>query len=336
MTTSALPAHAAPAIDQNSLHFTSHTFTGQRPGPRLIVSGAVHGNEVCGPLAIGRVLADIAAGSLNIVAGSVTFVPVANPLAHALGTRVGERNLNRNLFPTARPQDFEDRITNWLCPLLAQHDVLIDLHSTHAENPAFAMLGPRNNTGSLQPFAHEEKERALALHLGVNRFVDGWLETYAKGVERRKARVAVGAPRSQQLGQDPRYGVGTTEFMRSVGGCAITLECGSHTDPQSPEVGYRAICNALAFLGLSDGPKPAPVTQYEALSIVDVIDKHHADDQFSQAWASFMALEQGAVIGRRSDGAAVLAGQPGRILFPDAKALPGNEWFYLTRSMGAI
>jgi hypothetical protein len=42
-------------------------------------------------------------------------------------------------------------------------------------------------------------------------------------------------------------------------------------------------------------------------------------------------LKKGDLIGARHDGAKVLAPQDGFILFPDAKALPGNEWFYLAR-----
>jgi hypothetical protein len=33
-----------------------------------------------------------------------------------------------------------------------------------------------------------------------------------------------------------RYGVGTTEYMRSAGGYALTLECGHHADPAAPDV----------------------------------------------------------------------------------------------------
>ncbi|XLM20406.1 succinylglutamate desuccinylase/aspartoacylase family protein, partial [Chromobacterium piscinae] len=61
--------------------------------------------------------------------GRLTLVPVANPLAYRLGQRGGERNLNRNLAPNPSPQDYEDHVANWLCPLLAEHDVLLDLHS---------------------------------------------------------------------------------------------------------------------------------------------------------------------------------------------------------------
>lgn len=312
-------------------HFHAQTFQGLKPGPKLIITGAVHGNEVCGTQAIRRVLAELKAGTLHILAGRVTFVPVTNPLAYEKRDRSGDRNLNRNLGPTNLPHDFEDHVANWLCPLLAEHEVLLDLHSTRAKNGAFAMLGPRNNDGDLQPFKHEEQERALARHLGVNKFVDGWLDTYAKGVAQRMARVGTAQSRADILNTDPRYGVGTTEYMRSTGGYAITLECGQHEDPESPEVGYRAIRNTLAFLGLSDEPPPEAVTDFESLSMVAVTDREHPDDRFVKAWASFDVLKQGEVIGVRHDGTELRAPDNGCILFPDAMAKPGNEWFYFAR-----
>ncbi len=317
-------------------HFKSVTCTGINPGPRLIVLGAVHGNETCGTQAITRVLEDLDQGRLSIANGLVTFVPVTNPLAYQRRERAGDRNLNRNLSPVPSPKDFEDRVANWLCPLLAKHEVLLDLHSTRAQNPAFAMLGPENNSGALQPFTHNEKERALALRLGVRRFVEGWLSTYAKGVERRLRQSKSTGAALNPLNTDPRYGVGTTEYMRSVGGYSITLECGQHDDPRSPEVGYHAILNTLAFLGITASTPPEPVQQYESLRMVEVHDKNHAEDTFSRAWASFDPLKKGDLIGIRHDGTRLVAEDEGCILFPDAKAEPGNEWFYLAKSTTAI
>jgi len=313
-------------------HFNSIAYAGQRPGPRLIVTGAVHGNETCGTRAIRRVLEEIETGTLALLAGGVTFVPVTNPLAYARGQRTGDRNLNRNLAPTDRPVDFEDHVANWLCPLLSRHDVLLDLHSTRAQNPAFAMLGPEDNDGKLEPFAHCAEERALAVHLGVHRFVDGWLGTYAKGVARRIEALRAGGRQPNPLTTDPRYGVGTTEYMRSVGGYAITLECGQHEDPAAPEVGYRAILNALAFLGISATPPPPPVGSIESLSLYEVIDRSNADDTFSRAWSSFNHLARGDLIGTRHDGKPVIAENDGYIVFPDANAEAGNEWFYLAKA----
>ena len=53
------------------LHFKSITYSGQNPGPRLLISGAVHGNETCGTQAIRRALHDIDSGKLHIVDGQL-------------------------------------------------------------------------------------------------------------------------------------------------------------------------------------------------------------------------------------------------------------------------
>lgn len=311
-----------------ALQFKSINYTGLQPGPRVIITGAVHGNETCGTRAIERVMAQIDSGELVIHAGSVTFVPVTNPLAYQLKQRSGDRNLNRNLFPRDDPQDFEDQIANWLCPLLAAHDVLLDLHSFNAQSQPFCMVGPRNNDGALQPFRHAAQERALARRLGVRRFVDGWLATYGAGVQRRMR-----GSDASQLETVLRYGVGTTEYMRSQGGYALTLECGQHADPAAPEVAYRAIINTLAFLQLIDAPPPAPIAleQMEYLSMVAVHDKLAAGDQFSRTWSSFADVAQGDVIGTRADGTPVTAEFDGKILFPDVNAAPNSEWYYMTR-----
>lgn len=301
------------------------------PGPRLLVTGAVHGNETAGTKGIQRVLAEIDAGELTLAKGSVTFVPITNPLAYERKQRNGDRNLNRNLGPTDTPQEFEDHIANWLCPLMAQHDVLLDLHSFQAVGKPFVMVGPKDNTGSLEPFTHAAKEEALALCLGVDRFVDGWLSTYARGVANRRERMGTTMTRQQSLDADPRYGVGSTEYFRSTGGYALTLECGQHEDPQGPEVAYRAIMNTLAHLGLIDRAEPDVAKDIEALSIYEVIDRLHGDDHFSRAWQSFDPLQQGDLIGTRHDGTQVLAETDGYILFPNAKAGVGQEWFYLAR-----
>lgn len=308
--------------------FESIHFTATAPGPRLIVTGAVHGNETCGTVAIRRVLADIEAGRLAIVAGQASFVPVTNPLAYERRQRQGDRNLNRKLAPTDDPREFEDRIANWLCPLLARHDVLLDLHSFHTAGEPFVMVGPQDNTGTLQPFAQAAREEALAVRLGVRRIVDGWLETYASGVQRRIAQHAGGG---SGLDLDPDYGVGTTEYMRRVGGWAFTLECGQHDDPRAPEVAYRAILNTLAHLRLIDASPPAPAGEVEALHLFEVVDKAHAGDAFSRDWSSFDAVRAGELIGMRHDGTPVRADADGRIVFPNPAAQAGQEWFYLAR-----
>lgn len=292
-------------------------FTGPRPGTRLIVLGAVHGNETCGTRAIERVARELAAGALAITAGVVTFVPITNRRAYEQGTRSGQRNLNRDLAPAPAPRDNEERIANELCPLLARHDVLLDLHSFRSAGAPFVLVGPEDNPGPLQPFAQAAREEALAMRLGVQRAMDGWLDSYAAGAARR--------------GSSAACGVGTTEYMRSVGGCALTLECGQHEDPQAPEVAYRAVRRTLAHLRLVDEPDPAPAATMQGLRLREVIDRTHAGDLFARPWQSFDAVARGERIATRHDGTPVLAPFDGFVVFPDEQASPGSEWIYLAQ-----
>ena len=308
--------------------FKSVAYAAVAPGTRLIVLGAVHGNETCGTKGIARAIAEIDAGSLILCAGSVTFVPVTNPLAYAHKRRTGDRNLNRKLAPTETPREFEDHVANWLCPLLAEHEVLLDLHSFTAPGVPFVFMGPANNAGTIEPFDRAAREEALARRLGVGRAVDGWLTTYAAGVARRQAHAAKFPDATLDL--DPRYGIGTTEYMRSIGGSALTLECGQHEDPAAPDVAYRAIVNTLAHLRLIDATDPSPAPM-ECLSLSEVIDRLHPDDAFVQPWRSFDPVAEGQRIGTRHDGSAITAPFSGFIVFPNPTAEPGHEWFYLAR-----
>jgi len=311
----------------STAHLRVHRFAALEPGPRLVVTGAVHGNETAGTRGIERVLAEIEAGAIDIVRGAVSFVPVCNPLAYARGQRSGERNLNRRLRPTAQPLDYEDRVANVLCPLLAAHDVLLDLHSFRSPGQPFALRGPQDNQGRLEPFAHEAAEARLAAHLGVARVVDGWLEAYAEGVARRRERALTPGA----VHEDPAYGVGTTEYMRAMGGYAVTLECGQHEDAAGPAVAQHAIRQTLALLGIARLPLAPPPPAIECLTLAAVIDRHAEGDRFARAWTSFDALGAGELIALRADGSEVRAPDAGYIVFPDHGALPGHEWFYLAR-----
>jgi len=312
-------------VSLSTRHLRLHRFAALEPGPRLIVTGAVHGNETAGTRGIERIVREIERGEIDIVRGTVTFVPVCNPLAYRHQRRIGERNLNRRLLPTAEPREYEDRIANVLCPLLAEHEVLLDLHSFRSPGQPFVLRGPADNTGALEPFAHAAAEARLAAHVGVSRVVDGWLDAYARGVAERKARgLTPGA-----VNEDPAYGIGTTEYMRSVGGYAVTLECGQHDDPAAPGVAYHAIRQALALLGLADVPLAPPAGPFECLTLARVIDRHAEADRFVKAWTSFDPLAEGELIALRADGTEVRAPEAGYIVFPDHGALPGHEWFYL-------
>ena len=314
-------------MQATSATLRAHQFAGLEgaAAPRLIVLGAVHGNETCGTRAIERVLGEIDRGELQIVRGLLTLVPVTNPLAYAKGERRGERNLNRRLLPTDTPVEFEDLIANVLCPWLAAHDVLLDLHSFANPGRPFVMRGPADNNGTLEPFAHAEAEGRFAAHLGPTRIVEGWMAAYARGAARRRER-------GLTEDADPSYGIGTTETMRNRGGYGVTLECGQHDDPAAPDVGYRAIRQAIALLGLADIPLAPPSAEFERLRLTEVVDRQQAGDRFVRPWRSFDAVHADEHVGERHDGTPVIARAEGYIVFPDPDALPGHEWFYFAQA----
>ncbi len=298
-------------------HLRLHQYLALEPGPRLLVTAAVHGNETCGTRALRRLVQALDNGTLPLLRGQLSLLPVTNPLAFERGRRQGDRNLNRRLMPVQPPLLYEDRIANQLCPLLASHEVLLDLHSFQGEGRPFVMLGPRDNSGPLEPFAHAEAEARLAKALGAPRIVEGWLSCYARGLDQR--------------GADPAgivQAIGSTEAMRQRGGYGVTLECGQHQDPRAADFAYAAVLRALACLGMTEAaPFPAAAPP-EAWQLVDVIDRHHPQDRFTKAWRNFDVVTQGTCIGWRQDGQAILAPSRGCLVFPDDAAQPGTEWFF--------
>jgi len=310
---------SAPDLDPG---LESVTFHATRPGPRLLITGAVHGNEPAGPLAISRAIEAFRSGALRLTRGSVTFVPVMNPLAWALNTREGERNLNRALAERPMPEDNEDRLGNVICPILRAHDVLIDLHSFSAPGEAFALCGPRDNDGSLEPFHQAREETALARALGLPLVVHGWLAAHAGALAQRRA---VGGPAGVAA-----HGVGTTEFMRFAGGYAVTVECGQHLDPQAPEIGWQVILNGLSHLGMIARPLP-DLAPPRGLEIGEALLAHDDDDRMIRQFAAGEPIVRDEILGHRADGTPILAPEDGAIIFASETAMAGTELAFLCR-----
>ena len=193
------------------------------PGPALTVLGAVHGNERCGAEAITRLITDLDKGSIALRRGTLQLVPVTNPQAYEKGVRFVERNLNRFLFPKAEKKFYEDFLDPIVCDVLDRTEVLLDLHSYTSQGGPFIFLGP-----------HNAKEFAFAKSLGIADFVYGWSEAFGSDDQ--------GSKESQ----------GTTEYVRTKGALAVTLECGNHLNADAADIGYRGIRCALTHLEMVD------------------------------------------------------------------------------------
>jgi L,D-peptidoglycan transpeptidase YkuD (ErfK/YbiS/YcfS/YnhG family)/predicted deacylase len=310
------PVQATQADGASPIETVS--FAGLHPGPRLIVTGAVHGNEICGPAAIARAIADCRSGKIAIRRGQVTFVPIVNAKAWRANSREGDRNLNRNLRERESPSDNEDLVGNVLCKLLREHDVLLDIHSFRSQGEAFVFVGPQDNSGEIEPFRQSGAESEFALRLGPKTIMHGWLPTYSRAALERRRRGGQG---------DPAEGVGTTEYMRSVGGYGVTLECGQHNDPRAVDVAYDAIINAVGHLGLTDA-RPSKAAVEKTIEIVDAALCDVAGDRLARDFATGDAVASGETIALRADGSKLVAPSDGFVIFPDRNARPLRELYY--------
>lgn len=275
------------------------------PGPHLVVSGAVHGNEKCGAEAIRRVLACIAGGRIAITAGTVSFIPVSNPLAYLQNVRFVDRNLNRSLYPKEKPQAYEDHVGNVLCDIFRKADALLDLHSFTAPGEAFIFLGPPRKS-----------EADFARALGIRNFVHGWQDSYKNAP----------AP-------DPLTSQGTTEYTRLSGALAVTVECGSHNDPEAVEVAFQTILNALEYLGLATidpdlfNPRPVAYGPEQAVRMTEVFYKEE-EGRFAKPWRNMSPVKKGELLAIFNSGKQIHAPEDGFVVMPVEHEKIGEEWFH--------
>lgn len=289
--------------DLSPYELESFSFAGDMPddAPHLLVTGAVHGNETCGPTAIRKIMGQIEADALKLKKGRVTFVPVCNPQAYEKNVRFIDSNLNRSLFPNAQPHNYEETLKSSLCGYLESADVLLDLHSYHVGGKPFIFVG--ENGG---------EELAFAKSLGAENIVYGWQEAY-------------GATSDEEM----RKATGTTEYARLYGAYGVTMECGGHTQEHTPQVAYEAILRALTHLGM--------IEEYDFIqpevTVTKMISRFYKerDGAFTKNWQHLDRVSAGEVIARYADGEELIAQEDMIIVMPRHVLSIGEEWFYLGR-----
>lgn len=100
---------------------------GPRPGPHLLLSAGVHGDEYEPMLAISQLAQQLGP---ELLAGKVTLVPLANPTAYACNQRCGTdgKDLARSC-PGDAAGSHTDRAASRIAALIRQADYYIDLHT---------------------------------------------------------------------------------------------------------------------------------------------------------------------------------------------------------------
>jgi uncharacterized protein len=221
------------------------TVTATKPGPRVVITANVHGDEVTG-VGVVHGLPKILEGKL--CKGSVLLYPTLNPVGLASMTRTippDGRDLNR-LFPGDSKGAPTDRHARILWDDLVRHrpDLLIDLH---ADSPLSIPYTIVDRALHLRQKAREKLERKayeLAVQTGLT-----VLWEY----------------------KDPQYA--HFDLDRSLTGAVMnhqriptmTLEVGPrlHLDAEAVTIASQAVCSVLSHLGMLTNPPFVHETQID-------------------------------------------------------------------------
>lgn len=285
----------------------SVSYTARDQGPHLLICGGVHGNETCGTVAINRVLAAFDAGEIVLARGKVTFIPICNPRAHARNVRYTERNLNRYLVPMDHPNCYEAEIGNILCPMLADCDVLLDIHSYTVGGAPFSLVT-----------APTPEALRYAAALGDYPIITNWADAYANGEHGVQE-------------EDKDEATGTVEYAVRYGALGLTLECGQHADPAAIQVAEAAIYNCLRYHKVVDGREEVRVAQPRIVAMKKVYYRG-VGGALAQPWKNLQDVQKDQLIATDAEGRELRAPADGFIVMPKVQAKQGEEWFYFAVS----
>ena len=193
----------------------------KKAGPRVLLAGCVHGDELNGMGIVREILYD---QPPKLIRGTLICVPVINiyGLEHHMRYMPDRRDLNR-AFPGAQNGSLTSRFAHKIWnEVVSQSDYLLDFHSAAIR---------RTNYPNIRADLSHPETRAIARAFGCELIVDG------KGPEGslRRSATKAGIP-------------------------AIILEAGEawKIEPSVVEVGVRGALNVLKHLGMVRGKMVQP------------------------------------------------------------------------------
>lgn len=265
-------------------------------GPHLLVFGAIHGNETCGPEALSRLKSEIEMGQLSLEQGTLTWVPVCNPRAHKALQRYSEENLNRVFEFSNSTSSYESELAQHLCPLFDGVDFFLDLHSMQSLGDPFVFLNEPN-----------EASRKFCESLKLPFVLEGWPNAYRKMPQLKSAC--------------------TQTFADKLGIPNALVECGRHLTQESALVGYECVLAALDFLEVGKYSLKSKEVSL-CIDMRDIVLREGRGDSLSRDWKNFDPIRNGEVLAVRESGIDLLAPYDGYMILPSPDSEVGTELYY--------
>lgn len=281
-----------------------HVRESGRPGPSVMVSAVVHGNELCGAVVLDRLLRTglrPARGRLTLAFMNVDAYQRFDP-ADPAASRFVERDFNR-LWTEALLDGPEDgpelRRARAVRDHVAAVDYLLDLHSTSSRSPPMILTG-------LTP-----RSMAFAGELGLPHA----LVCDAGHADGRRMR-------------------DYTPFSRPDGhAIALLAECGPHWLEATAEEAMAVTQRFLHRLGMI-GEAPPPVSPGPRLEVTQAVTVRSGIFRFMDDYQGLERIPSaGTVIARDGAGPVVTPYDDCVLVMPTRGARPGQTAVRLAREM---
>jgi predicted deacylase len=184
----------------------SKIISGRGDGPRLLITGGVHGDEFEPMVAIRRL---INATELPALRGQLTLVPVVNEAAFARGNRVAEDGLDlARTCPGKQDGSTTEQTAHALSELIRAADYYVDLHTGGTNLTVWPMTGYMlHSTFSI---LDQQRAMAQAFNLPVIWGTDPQLQGRSLSVARDAGIPAIYA---EYLGGGPCCSAGVMAFV---------------------------------------------------------------------------------------------------------------------------
>jgi predicted deacylase len=244
----------------------AHILDSGKPGPQTAITALIHGNEVCGAHALDLLFREKfkpARGRLTLVFCNVAAYTRFDP-NEPTASRFLDEDMNRvwgaNALDSSRRSIELDRARE-IEPLLADIDLLLDLHSMQQPSPPLMLAGPL------------QKGREFAAKVGV------------------PATVVADQGHKAGLRMRDYGGFGDPSSPKN----ALLVECGQHWEQSSKTVAIETMFRFLHVAGQATDADlarhnlaPRPATAQQFVEVTDAVTI--ATEQFSFA-AAYTGLE---------------------------------------------
>jgi succinylglutamate desuccinylase len=201
-------------------------FAAAEPGPHLLITGLVHGNEISGGLLVTRWLRDGVRprrGTLTLLLANLTAFDRFDP-RDPTATRFVDEDLNRVWAPEllgGPRRTIELERARQLVPVIERADVLLDLHSMLWPSDPLLLAGP--------------------------------------GGAARALGQALGTPAVTIADDGHAAGLRMIDHRRfATGGTALLLEAGPHWQPETLAQMEESAARLLRHLGMAEEGAPLP------------------------------------------------------------------------------